>query len=254
MKKILLILSGVSCLLNLNINASSTEALTSKLIDLRSEVEELSQNLESKKADLSNEYKALSSRRNQLEAEIEAAEIKRKLNRDRLAVIKKELSKETIDKDLIEPSLINIFENLSSYIDSSLPFQTAKRLGELNKIKDEFNSGVLPAPKAVSRLWTFVEDELRLTRENGIHKFVININGEDKLATVAKLGMMNLYFQSGEFEYGMATKTKNGTEFILVNEKDSKKEIIALIDGLKKQIRVGRYVIPNTLSSEEVKL
>ena len=46
--------------------------------------------------------------------------------------------------------------------------------------------------------------------------------------------MMNLYFQSGEFEYGMATKTKYGTEFIVVNDKENKKEIIALIDGLKK--------------------
>ena len=163
MKKELLIL-GTVLLLNTNVFATNTEALTTKLIDLRSEVEELSQNLESKKADLSNEYKALSSRRNQLEAEIEAAEIKRKLNRDRLAVIKKELSKETIDKDLIEPSLVNIFENLGNYISNSLPFQTSKRLNELNKIKDEFYSGVLPAPKAVSRLWTFVEDELRLTR------------------------------------------------------------------------------------------
>lgn len=252
MKKLVLILMGVSCLGNTF--ANSAEVLTKKLIDLRSEVEELNQKLDSKKLDLSNEYKALSSRRNQLEAEIEAAEVKKKLSTDRLVVIKKELSKETIDKDLIGPSLNNIFESLASYIDQSLPFQTSKRMNELNKIKNDFHSGVLPAPKAVSRLWTFVEDELRLTRENGIHKYVISLNGEEKLATIAKLGMMSLYFQSGEFEYGMATKTKNGFEFVLENNKERKKEIVALIDGLKKQIRVGRYSVPNTKTSEEIKL
>lgn len=244
------ILIGVFATLINTHAAPNVEALTNKLIDLRSEVEELSQQVETKKSDLSSEYKALSSRRNQLEAEIEAAEVKKKLSKERLVAIKNELKDETVDKKAIAPVLENIFQSLATYIQTSLPFQTNKRMDELSKIQDEFNSGVLPAPKAVSKLWAFVEDELRLTRENGLHKFVINVKGEEKLATVAKLGMMNLYFQSGEFEYGMAT-LENGTYvFQTTEDKDAKKEIIALIDGLKKQIRVGRYSIPNTRTQD----
>lgn len=244
----------VSSFFIMNVSANETDVLTSKLIELRSQVDELSQKLETAKEEKNAEFKALSSRRNQLESEIEAASVKKKLNEDRLAVIKKELSNKVLDKELLTPSLELIFNQLSQYINNSIPFQTSKRETELNKIKEEYESGILPPAKCVGKLWAFVEDELRLTRENGIHKFVINLNGEEKLATIAKLGMMAMYFQSGEFEYGMVTKTNDHYSFIKTEDKNAKHEIMTLIDGMKKQIRVGRYEIPNSFTKEEISL
>ena len=48
----------------------------------------------------------------------------------------------------------------------SLPFRTAERLLEIQKIEDQFKAGLLTPQRALSRLWGFFEDELRLWHES----------------------------------------------------------------------------------------
>ena len=90
----------------------------------------------------------------------------------------------------------------------------------------------------------FVQDEIRLTKENGLFRQTIHINGSDQLAEVVKLGMMSLYFKTDDGKFGQAIKQDNQWTFLSLNDANSKQALNQLFESMKKQIRVGYFQLP----------
>lgn len=227
---------------------STLSTLAQKIVDLRAEVETLNTENNARKEELSGELKSINARRSQINAQIEQQEMAIKQAKGRLATVKKEIAKNSVDGQSLKPIIEKELKAIKEVVMASLPFQKEKRLSEIRKIEEGLESGTMNSQKAMGRLWAFIEDELRLGKENGIHRQMITLDGEEHLVTVAKLGMAAMFYRTTDNKVGFAhQKTDGAYEFIAISDKAHVESVLNLFDGLKKQIRSGAYSIPNIL-------
>lgn len=232
--------------INTDANNKAISVLAQKIVDLRADVEKLNLENNAEKDSLQSELKSLQARKAQVEAQAQQIELSLKQSKERIATIKDELSKKSTTGETLSPLLKKEIKSVKSWVMSSLPFQKEKRIKEITDIQEGLDSGVLTGQKALARLWAFVEDELRLGRENGVHRQTLVIGGEEHLVSVAKLGMVTMFYKTADNKYGFTRKNSEGSfSFINIKEKESVEQVAYLFDGLKKQIRTGSYNIPN---------
>ena len=226
-------------------SAANVGKLAERIVALRLEVEDLNNLLLSKKESLAMELKSKGTRLSQLEMEVDREEIKKKKADQKLATLKARLKKLGSAGENLKPLILKQLAILDEMVESDLPFQTGERQKEIKDIEDKIKAGTFSSQKALGKLWALVEDEMRLGREIALHRQSIELEGDERLASVAKIGMMLLYFKTLDNKVGYGTRNQIG-ELVYWEERDParKKLILKLIDGLKKQIRYGRYNLP----------
>jgi len=228
-------------------HAEEIAGLAKRLSDLRGEVETLSDQLSSRKNDVQEQLRSFARQKSELELEIQREETR--TQKLRQAVEQKREENETLQS--ANQSLAPAFEKQVSlvrgYVSESLPFRQKERLAEIEKIEEQFKSGLLPAQRALNRLWSFVEDELRMTRENGLFSQPVLVDGREQLADVVRIGMVALYFRTPADDFGTSVFENGEWSFRTVADEEQKKSIRKLFETFKKQIRVGYFELPNAL-------
>jgi len=117
----------------------------------------------------------------------------------------------------------------------------------MREIESRLNSGAITPQRAVNQLWAFVEDEVRIAKENAIYSQTINLDGADVLVDVAKLGSVMLFFRTREERYGRAVAGADGWRWEVLEGSDQRQQIKQLFDSLRKQIRQGEFELPNPI-------
>ncbi len=227
---------------------SNIDELASNLIQLRGEVEELQAKLDNKQETHKNRMSSLAVQSTDLQTQLQRNSMELKQLAVTLMQAKQRASKDSIQGKDLKPLVLSAIAQLKQHIATGLPFKTQQRLASLNEIADQLELDLLPAHKAVNRLWAFVDDEIRLSRESGIYRQPILLGGSERLADIARVGLVGLYFQSGVNEFGKVSKTDQGWIFSVVHEDVQVNQIKALFDSLKKQIRSGYFQLPNSLA------
>jgi len=224
---------------------ATTAKLATKIVELRSEVENLNSEFLADKAELTNELKAKGARISQLESQIGQEEVRNKQANEKILAIKEQLEK-LKGKGSGVTSLVQVqLVRITHHIENGLPFKRDKRLKEVKEITEKLEAGVITSESALGRTWALLEDEIRLGRENALHRQTIFLNGEERLATVAKIGMMSMFFHTVDNKVGYVDRDdESNYHFIEENRSKRKDLIFNLIDGLRKQIRHGRYDLP----------
>ncbi len=236
---------------NLSYAAQSESALSTlaeKIVTLRAEVENLNTENNARKEELSGELKSLNARRSQINAQIEQNEMAIKQSKGRLETVKAEIAKNSVDGETLKPIVEKEITAIKEVVMASLPFQKEKRLSEIRKIEEGLATGTMNTQKAMGRLWAFIEDELRLGKENGIHRQMITLDGSEHIVSVAKIGMAAMFYKTTDNKVGFARKKDDDAyEFVAITDKAQVESVLILFDGLKKQIRTGHYNVPNIL-------
>jgi len=223
----------------------SVDALAQELVKLRAQVEDLNADLENKKIEYKSRMAMLVNQR----AEIESAVKRESLNIKQLQQsidknrgLIRDLGSDSAD---IKPALFAAMNTVRSYIETSMPFNKSERLKEIDKIREQLSSDVIDAEKAANRLWAFVEDEMRLTNENGIYRQTITIGEREVLVDVAKIGMMMMFFEMPEEGYGQVIREGSDYRYELLTDKHQKENVSVLFESLRKQIRQGYFLLPS---------
>ncbi len=221
--------------------------LSEKLIALRGQVNDLSNELQQRRDEHNIEMKALLSQKSTVDSSIKHEKVAiDNLQQDLLK--NKELIKEIgADKDTIKDALLIEAEKLKAYVKAGLPFKVEERLRSIKDYENSLNAGVLSSHKASNTLWSMIEDELKLARDNGVYRHSITIDDTEHLSHVVKLGMVMMYFRIGDEEYGLFRK--NGDQWIAEVRQDSKEveQIKTLFSSVEKQVHVGYFELPNAL-------
>ncbi len=228
--------------------ADSIDDFANRLSTLRGEVETLSAELAAITADGRDELRSLARQKADLELELKKEEIR--LQKLRAAVGQKRdaiLADQNRDKE-VGPLFQQQLEQVRRYVAGSLPFRTEQRLAELDKLEEQLRSGLLNAPRALSRLWTFVEDEFRLTRESGLYQQTIKLDGQEHLVDVVRIGSVALFFKTNDGEVGYAVPQGSGYTYQLAGDPQAKKQIVELFESFRKQIRAGYFELPNAFT------
>lgn len=223
----------------------SLDNLAQELIRLRNDVEALHSELENKRERYRTELRSLAGQKAELGASKRREELSIQQLEETLAE-KREAAREAgIAGDTLEPVLLEAIEQLEVRIRNGMPFKPKERLASLDEIRSQLESGSINPQTGANRLWSFYEDELRLTRENGIYSQVVELGGDELLVDIARLGMALMYFRTRDEEYGMAVNGPQGWRFERVSNAKDARRIEKLFDSLGKQIRTGFFTLPN---------
>lgn len=228
--------------------ASSVENLAKSLAKIRGEVETLQTQLDTEKEKHVSRMTALNS---QL-ADLSVEERRQKLNIEKLQHSIEKLSENTKKAEesgaTLKPVLLAALGDYKRHIKSGFPFKTDDRTKAIEDLEKNINNQLIDPNKAASQAWSLIEDEIRLSKENGIYQQTILLNGEKVLVDTAKLGTVFLYFQTKDNRAGMAKRLATGEwNYQIVDETNEIERIKILFDSLKKQIRQGYFELPNPL-------
>lgn len=232
------------------VNAEEYENLAKSLAKVRGDVEELQVQLDLAKENHRNEMGALASQLADLGVEERRQNISIEKLQQSLDKFQEDSKKNTASSDTLKPVLIDLITRYRIYVRNGFPFKIDDRLSDINKLENQVNNNLIDPKKAVNRMWAFIEDEIRLSKENGIYQQTIELNGEQVLADIAKLGTALMYFQTGDKRVGMASRNNDGDwKYIETTQNQEIEQIALLFDSLKKQIRQGYFELPNPLKS-----
>lgn len=225
-------------------HATEAEELATRLSALRTEVEGLEETLDLEREELRGELRALELRKTELEARIRQeetrmAELERAVERQREVLASDEVADEHLT-----PVLLEGIATLEQSIASGLPYRLAERQAGLEDLRQQIEAKTLDPRRAMSRVWQFVEDELRLSRENTVDRQELALPDGNRLVEVARLGMIGMFWRSDDGRYGMAERSAAGWTWREVTDADAIAQLEDLFDALKKQIRVGWFDLP----------
>lgn len=228
--------------------ASSLENLAKSLARIRGEVETLQTQLDLDKEKHVSRMSALNS---QL-ADLSVEERRQKLSIEKLQhSIEKmtESAKKTEQSgENLKPVLLAVLNDYKRHIQTGFPFKMDDRIKAINDLENNIVNQLIDPNKAVNQAWSLIEDEIRLSKENGIYQQTILLDGENMLVDIAKLGTVFLFFQTRDNQSGMARRAADGGwKFETVDNTGDAERIRNLFDSLKKQIRQGYFELPNPL-------
>jgi len=228
-------------------SAGQLDTLAQRLIEARAEVEEMQSDLDIKREEHKGKMAYLSAQITEFEANQEREELRIAQLEQGLDKLRVEAQSAGADANSLQPVVLRIIAQLRSVIEQSIPFKQQERLAGLDEIVSQLEAGVSPPQRAINRIWAFVEDELRISRENAIYSQTIELNGQSVLADVAKLGSVALYFRTRDNRYGIANPGSDNWAWQLVDDTLEQELIENLFDALRKQIRQGFFELPNAL-------
>ncbi|MDT8408920.1 MAG: DUF3450 family protein [Wenzhouxiangellaceae bacterium] len=221
------------------------DALAEELVGLRGQVESLNTDLNRLQERHRAEMNSLAAQKGDLEATRRREMLRiRQLEQD-LADNRERAARAGVAGEALMPVAARIIASLQKHIESSFPFKIDERLKGLAEIRSQLESGATEPPRVINRLWRFYEDELRLTRDNGLYSQVIPIDGREVLADIAKIGAIAMYFQTRDGRLGHAVRNGDDWRFEVSQSAGDRQQIAALFDSLKKQIRTGYFELPN---------
>lgn len=222
--------------------------MAEQIAELRTDVEDLAAEIEAKKEDQRGRLRSYAAQKADLEMEIQRAEMNLKQLRDAKARRIEEVERDERRDELFEPVVLKMIARIKSTVLAGLPFQLEQRAEDLDELERRIDEGLIKSTEGVARLWDRVEDELRLSRENGIYKQVISVGENDLLAEVARVGMVMLYFKTRDGRFGHTVREDDGGwRYETISSEEGEKQISNLFDSFKKQIRAGFFLLPNAL-------
>jgi hypothetical protein len=228
--------------------AQDNEKLALNLISLRGEVEDLQSELKILKSEHTNSMSYLNTRKTELEANADRKNLTIKQATIELETLQSKIDLLGQSSEQLTPQVIALIDSVKSTLKSGIPFKYTERLSVIEDIQRKLMSNQITSQNAINRVWAFMEDEIRLTRENAIYSQTIELNGENLLVEVAKLGTVLLYFKTRDDEYGVVNKLNNKWTYELLNDAEQIQQVVKLFDSLKKQIRQGYFTLPLTLN------
>jgi outer membrane murein-binding lipoprotein Lpp len=241
-----LLLSGTVLLAN-------NDNMAESLMKLRAQVEQLDSQIDDEKDAYKASMKSLSIQKSELEAMVSREDLKIKQINKELEKVKAEITKASQNSEGLNPIILSAIDNLIAMIQTSIPFKKNDRIESVSKIKDQLNASLITPQKALSYVYNAYADEIRMTKENGIFKQTVQLNGKDKLVEVARIGTAMMFFKSPNDEVGYVTHNGSSWSYKQELNKEKQEQILNIFDAFKKQIRSGYFTVPNALVLSEAK-
>ena len=225
-------------------HADNAAGLATELAKLRSEVESLSQEIEIERTATRERIEAAANRRAELESELERENRRLKRLEQSLSEHKKRIASQVAAESDLLPVVRENIQKLRAYVETSLPFQRENRLGAIDELETALGAKQIAPGKAAQRLWSLVQDEMRLTKESALYRQTIQQGETEMLADVVRVGMVFLYFKVPDGAVGQAQRTSSGWEFVPATKNEDKTRILDLFDSFQKQVRTGLFEVP----------
>lgn len=241
MKKIILcVLSFVG----LETQASSWESLVERLTTSRSEIEVLSQDLESLQKEKQSELDQLLIRKADLDSNLEKEKLRRLQLTEKLKRLEGRVRIIAKSDPKAHSKLEFWINDFITFVNESIPFEKENRLKILENLKIRLNQNHEPMEYIMSDLWNFIEGEFKLSATNEYKIITLDFKGQKKKSEVARLGLMTLFAVTPDGKIHQAIKSKNEWSWQDIQASTEKNSILSLVKNLKNKNSVEIYQLP----------
>jgi hypothetical protein len=227
-----------------------TDGLARELVGKRGSVEKLSGELELAKGAEREALRALAQQKADVERRLKALEHEREELDRTIAEREAAAAAREAGRKALTPLVARHLDALAAYVKGALPFRTAERVQALEELKRELEAGRTSPEQALSRLWSALEDELRLTRDTGLYRQQLAVDGSPQLVDVAKLGMVLLYVRTLDGRFGFAAPDEKGAwRAVLLTDPAAVARVRHLFEALDGHARQGHFALPHPLAA-----
>jgi cell division protein FtsB len=238
------LLIATLAVLLVGVSSSAETSLGARLAELRTRVDDLTADISAQRGDLSSELRSIAARRADLELEIarlEARVASQLRNRDEYLAE----NSEAVDRSVeLLPAFDRSLRRVRQQVEDGLPFKQPERLAAVDTLARDVSTGTLEVEQGLSRLWSFVEDELRLATVSELHQQVVQVDGEELLVEVVHLGMVELFFRTADGRVGFARSEGGAWRFEQLEGRDQVEAVRMLFERMSKQVRSGLMELP----------
>lgn len=214
-----------------------------KLLQLRTEVETLSQEAQADSRRRQTELEALLQRRSELTAQLQKEEMRREQLKEKLKVESAKITPKGAPTREDRQMLVGWAEDLESWIARSLPFRTEERLSQVRALKTKLKTENNLEP-LVSQLWSLTDQELKLTQQNDFEVMEVSFPEGRQKAEVARLGMMQMYALKTNGEGVRAVRDGETWKWEAAQNSDEQKAIERICRRLSEQKGQGYFQLP----------
>lgn len=239
-----LVATALVCVSNPASAADDLEARAARLAALRQEIAALQEEIAEDKDELDVTLRALNAQRVDLDVQVRREELRVAALDSELARLVEANARDAGLEDAVRPALDAAFARARTAVAAGLPYRVAERTAAIDDLARQVAVGELSPTKGIGRLWAFLEDELRLTRENVLDRQVVPLPTGDTLAEVARLGMVAMYFRTTDGQVGHTVRTADGWSWTTVDGATDVRRVEALFEALAKGIRIGWFELP----------
>lgn len=240
----------VTLLFSLSLHAEAISNLAQSLIDLRASVESLHTQLDDAKDEYSVRMKSLNVQRTDIEASIARGQLKVKQLKAALAKVTKSIKAKSSGNTELKPVALEGLALLKAELKTHLPFKLSARLKQITDLENKIKNNLITPEKGLNRAWALLEDNFRMSHENGLFRQNVTLDGKEYLADVVRIGSVMMFFKTSDEKVGYFTKSTNGWMPLEVLDTTKKEQILYLFDSMKKQIRSGYFVLPYALATQ----
>ena len=220
-----------------------------QLAHLRAEVDALEGRLAEARASALTQRQALETQRADLEVLLQQEAVRVETLEEMIRGKERaQLEASTRRRAWLDPAR-RMAADLRAYVAGSLPFSHLARRDAVQEAvagldASDVDTSDVDTVARMASLWRLLEDELRLTKEVGLHEQVVVIDGQRVLAEVVHVGMAALYFYTEDGRCGWATRDGDRVVFAPFTTAPQRDAVEALFDALHRQMRRGRFVLP----------
>lgn len=235
---------GVLCLGSSIFADPELEKLAKDLVGKRTLVDEISTELEIRKSELKTLQTTTEVQMTDLQRLIKAEETRLSQMDQDIGLMESKLKNSEVPKEKIKPILFKCLDSLEKEISAGIPFKKKERLAEIRNIREMLVNDQLIPEKGLSKVWSMLESEFRLTRENGLYRQNVSMDDKIHLADIVKIGMKKMYFKISDEIVGQVVEEGGDYVYKKATKKEDIMSLNVLFDNFQKKIRTGYFTFP----------
>jgi len=227
--------------------AQNDDAIVTAIMEMRADIESLYTQIDQNTDNYKAQMKSMA---------LQIADAQAQINRKKTSIKLAEIDLEKINTQIADsasgsidllPLLKEGFLLQEKTIKSGIPFKVEERVAAVENIRNDLQAERITPERALAQLWASYGDNLRMTKEIGLFKQTISLEGQDTQAEIAKLGTVMLFFAVPDNRVGYVTRDGSDYSYQIATDQKVREQIVLLFDSLNKQIRTGLFTLPNAL-------
>lgn len=228
----------------------SLEKQASELAKLRAEVEQLHLDLEQMRQETQTEVRALASQKASLSAEIQRARIRGETLKAEKVKKQEFIRKASQKQAALKAPLLKWIQDLKAWTQDHLPYRQEGRTQELDRLIKRLESNLLLPSTALVQVWSWVEDEIKLSKESTMDRVIIRLDQGEVLVDLIRIGMVMMFCRTPQGEYGMSSfsPVKKKWVWTLFSPLSPEAQIAqTAFERFEKKVRLGFFWLPSSL-------
>lgn len=229
---------------SLSARASTWEDFVGKLTQARTDVEMLSQEIDSLQKEKQSDLEQWTQRKNDLEAQMQKEQLRALQLAQKTKLLESRVKLQAKADPQAQKKILSWIERFEALVASTIPFLQESRLAQLKNLKIRAQKAQEPLEFIFADFWSFVESEMKLAQSNEYKIVDITLNGQPRKCEVARLGLQSLFVVTPDKSVLKAFKEAGVWKWKDVESSDDQTSVLTLVKNLKNKNGSGYYQLP----------